>query len=67
MNLARNLETAAFFFPGRPALREGVRELTYDQLNRQANRVATALIREGIRPDESIGLCAPNSIDWIVF
>jgi long-chain acyl-CoA synthetase len=67
VNLARNLETAAFFFPVRPALREGVRELTYDQLNRQANRVATALIREGIRPGESIGLCAPNSIDWIVF
>jgi len=67
VNLARNLETAAFFFPLRPALREGVRELTYDQLNRQANRVATALIREGIRPGESIGLCAPNSIDWIVF
>jgi long-chain acyl-CoA synthetase len=67
VNLARNLETAAFFFPGRPALREGERELTYDQLNRQANRVATALIREGVRPGEAIGLCAPNSIDWIVF
>ena len=67
MNLARNLENAAFYFPDRPALREGARELTYDQLNRQANRVATALIREGVRPGESIGLCAPNSIDWIVF
>ena len=67
MNLARNLENAAFYFPDRPALREGARELTYDQLNRQANRVATALIREGLRPGESIGLCAPNSIDWIVF
>jgi long-chain acyl-CoA synthetase len=67
MNLAKSLETAALFFPDRPALREGARELTYDQLNRQANRVATALIREGIRPGESIGLCAPNSIDWIVF
>ena len=67
MNLAHNLEASAFFFPDRPALRQSGLEITYAQLNDQANRVATGLIKMGVKPGEHIGLCAPNSIDWIVF
>jgi len=67
MNLAHNLELSAFFFPDRPALRQNGHELTYRELNDQASRIATGLIKLGIRPGDHIVLCAPNSIEWIAF
>jgi long-chain acyl-CoA synthetase len=67
MNLATNLEQAALFFPERPAISEGGIEISYGQLNDRCNRLATGLIKMGIKPGDRIGLCAPNSVDWIVF
>ncbi len=67
MNLAKNLETTASFFPDRPAISEDLSVTSYAQLNDQANRVATALIQTGIQPGEHVGLCAPNSSDWLAF
>jgi long-chain acyl-CoA synthetase len=67
MNLAKNLEAAAFYFPERPALRDSGEEINYTQLNERANRVATALIALGLQPGEHVALCAPNSADWITF
>jgi long-chain acyl-CoA synthetase len=65
MNLAQNLERSAFFFPHLPAVREAGSERTYAQLNDEANRIATGLIKMGVQPGDLIGLCAPNSADWI--
>jgi len=65
MNLARNLEQSAHFFPARPAVSEGGRILTYARLNEEANRIATGLIAQGISPGDLVALCAPNSGDWI--
>jgi long-chain acyl-CoA synthetase len=67
MNLAVNLERSAFFFPDRLAVRQAGLKLTYAQLNDQSNRIATGLIKMGIKPGEPVGLCAPNSADWIAF
>ncbi|MHB8830155.1 MAG: class I adenylate-forming enzyme family protein, partial [Syntrophales bacterium] len=67
MNVARNLEYAACCFPDRPAVSEGLSETNYAQLNEEANHVATALISIGVRPGDHIGLCAPNSSEWIAF
>ena len=67
MNVAKNLERSAFFFPERPAVGEGAAETTYAQLNEKANRIATALIGMGIQPGEHVGLCTPNSGDWLAF
>ncbi len=67
MNLANNLESSAFFFPDRPALSESGVEISYDELNDRANRVATGLLKLGVRSGERIGICAPNSTDWITF
>jgi long-chain acyl-CoA synthetase len=67
MNVATNLEWSAFFFPQRPALSEGSSETSYAHFNEKANRVATALIRLGIKPGDHIALCAFNSGDWLVF
>jgi len=65
MNIATNLERSAFFFPNRPALSENYKEISYAQLNDRANRVATALIKLGVHPGDSIGIFEPNSPDWI--
>ncbi len=67
MNLARNLERSAFYFPDRPAVREGELEITYQELNVRASRIAASLVKMGVRPGDHIGLCAPNSADWIIF
>lgn len=67
MNLAANLERSALFFPDRPAISEGGSELSYGQLNDRCNRVATGLIKMGVRPGDRIGLCFPNTADWITF
>jgi len=67
MNIAANLERSAFFFPDHPAISEGGIDTTYAQLNERANRVATALITLGIKPGHHVGLCAPNSTDWLAF
>lgn len=67
MNLATNLERSAQFFPDRPAISEGGVEISYGQLNDRCNRIATGLIKMGVRPGDRIGLFAPNSADWITF
>ena len=58
MNVATNLETSTFYFSDRSAIREGAREVTYAQLNEQANRVATALIALGIKPGDLVKIPA---------
>jgi long-chain acyl-CoA synthetase len=67
MNISNNLESAAFYFPNRPALSEAGREITYSEFNDRANRIATGLIATGVRPGDPIGLLAPNSADWLIF
>lgn len=67
MNIARNLERSASFFPQRPVTSEGRSVTTYAQLNEQANRIAMALVKLGVTPGDHVGLCAPNSGDWLAF
>jgi long-chain acyl-CoA synthetase len=67
MNIAKHLERSAAFFPDRPAVRAGGREMSYRELNGQASRIAAALSQSGLRPGEFIGLCAPNSPEWLAF
>jgi len=67
MNIAKNLERTAFYFSDRPAISEESVETTYGRFNEQANRVATALINMGVKHGDHIGLCAPNSCEWLIF
>jgi long-chain acyl-CoA synthetase len=67
MNVARNLERSAFYFPEQPALAEAGSQISYGELNDRVDRIATGLIKMGIRPGEHVGICAPNSSDWITF
>jgi long-chain acyl-CoA synthetase len=67
MNLSKNLEMSAFYFPERPAVIEDCQEASYALLNERANRVATALLKIGIASGDHVALCAPNSGDWLAF
>lgn len=67
MNVATNLESAALYFPKRPAMSTDEREISYAEMNEGANRVATALLKMGVKAGDHVGLCAPNSPDWLIF
>ncbi len=67
MNIARHLERSAVFFPDRPAICAEGREITYRELDDLAGRAARALRTLEVRPGDRIGLCAPNSPEWLAF
>ncbi len=67
MNVATNLETSAFYFPNNPVVSFHGEEMTYAQLNEHANRIATALMKMGVKAGDHVGLCAPNSSEWLIF
>jgi long-chain acyl-CoA synthetase len=67
MNLSHYLETSAQCFPDHPVIREKGGDTSYGNLNERANRIASGLVKLGIRPGDPIALCAPNSGDWIAF
>lgn len=50
--------------PERPALRDDQRELSYAQLDALMDRIAAALQREGVRPGDSIAICAHSSVRY---
>jgi long-chain acyl-CoA synthetase len=67
VNLAENLERSAYYFPDHLAIIHENRKFLYLELNREANRVATALIKLGIQNGDHVVLCAPNSYEWLAF
>jgi long-chain acyl-CoA synthetase len=67
MNISKNLEQSAFYFPNNTAIIEQGIEISYAELNERANRIATALLRLGVSAGDHIALCAPNSGKWVAF
>jgi long-chain acyl-CoA synthetase len=67
VNIAANLDHAASHFPDHLAVIEGDRSVTFSEFHRDANRIASALVRLGLQPGDHVALCAPNSYDWLVF
>ena len=63
-DMASRIRLHAQQAPGRPALIEGGRRLDYAALDRQMDRVAAALQRDGVEPGEAIAICAASSIDY---
>ena len=41
-------------------------KVSYDQLNRRANRLAHDLRKKGVRPEERVGICAERGVEMIV-
>ncbi|MGW2347517.1 amino acid adenylation domain-containing protein [Actinacidiphila glaucinigra] len=49
--------------PDSPALTSGRRTVSYDWLNRRANRIAHLLRERGVRPGERVAICLDRGID----
>ncbi|RIK56258.1 MAG: non-ribosomal peptide synthetase, partial [Nitrospira sp.] len=62
----RLIEAQAVCRPASSAVVAGERRLSYDELNRQANRVARGLRRRGVQPGDRVGLCFDRSTEMIV-
>ena len=66
--IGRNFEAMAKRFPDREALvsrHQGIR-YTYAQLDRESNRLASALLRAGVAAGDRIGIWAHNSSEWLL-
>ncbi|WP_285646069.1 non-ribosomal peptide synthetase, partial [Burkholderia plantarii] len=59
-------EAQAARTPHAPAVVHEGRQLTYAELNAQANRLAHHLIAQGIRPDGRVAICAERSLEMVV-
>src|SRR3984957_11700138 len=62
LNMADLFEHAADAFPGRVALIYGDRQVTYLELEDDANRLAHHLSAQGVGPGDHVGLYARNSV-----
>ncbi|MGC0155806.1 non-ribosomal peptide synthetase, partial [Chromobacterium vaccinii] len=51
--------------PDAPALYSGDETLSYDELNRRANRLAQRLIALGVGPDDRVALCLERGVDMV--
>ena len=64
-NLADLFEVVADACPERLALVAGEVRLTYDELDRRANRLAHHLLDHGVGPGDHLGIYAWNRAEWI--
>jgi len=67
MNIASNLDHAAYHFPDHCAVIEGDRSVSFSEFCRDASQMASAMVEFGIQPGDHVALCAPNSYAWVVF
>lgn len=66
MNVTQNVERAATFFPDKPAILFEGRQISYNDLNKNANRLATTLISKGIQKGERVALYLPNIPEFVI-
>lgn len=59
-------EKIAEQFPENIAIKEGDRYITYDTLNRKANRLAGAIHNKGVGRDTVVGLFLPAGIEYVI-
>ncbi len=59
-------EATAEEFPERVACVFGTEELTYSQLNNQANQLARAILSSGVENGNKVGICMSRSMDMMV-
>jgi 3-oxocholest-4-en-26-oate---CoA ligase len=65
LNMADLFEHAVDTFPDRVALIFGDRQVTYTELEDQANRLAHHLAARGVGPGDHVGLYARNSVETV--
>ncbi|SCC31793.1 MULTISPECIES: non-ribosomal peptide synthetase [unclassified Gordonia (in: high G+C Gram-positive bacteria)] len=65
-HLTRLLSAAAESSPHRVAVTDGIRSLTYRELDAASNQLARALIDGGAGPENHVAVALPRSVEWIV-
>jgi acyl-CoA synthetase (AMP-forming)/AMP-acid ligase II len=63
--LAETIAETARAAPDRVALQDEARKLTYAGLETLMDRVAAALQRDGVRPGETVAICAASSVAYL--
>jgi long-chain acyl-CoA synthetase len=66
VNISNFLIESAGCKPVHPAIRFLERTITYEELNRQVDRLSHGLLRAGLHPGDICVLMMPNSIDWAI-
>ncbi|MBI6912249.1 amino acid adenylation domain-containing protein, partial [Pseudomonas palleroniana] len=64
--LHARFEARARVQPQAVAVRQGAQQLSYQQLNEQANQLARHLIERGVGPDDRVAICARRSVETLV-
>ena len=59
------LKRAAARFPDRTAVTDGTRRVTFNELERDANRFANYLIARGLKPGDKISSICNNSVEFV--
>ncbi|PHM72994.1 non-ribosomal peptide synthetase [Xenorhabdus sp. KJ12.1] len=62
----QRFETKALHHPDDIAVVHGQQSLSYDELNRHANRLAHHLISLGVRPDDRVAICVERGLEMVV-
>jgi amino acid adenylation domain-containing protein len=52
--------------PGRPAVVDGERVVSYAELDRAANRLSRKLARMGVRPGQRVAVCLDRSVELVL-
>ncbi|CAM2924211.1 acyl-CoA synthetase [Skermania piniformis] len=66
LNIADLVEHAVDLVPERVALLDDEREITYAQMDEQANRLAHYLLANGVAPGDKVGIYSRNTIEAVV-
>jgi len=66
MNISNLLIESTARRPEHPAIRFLERTITYEELNRQVDRLSYGLVHAGLNPRDVCVLMMPNSIDWAI-
>src|ERR1700748_669925 len=59
------LKRAARRFPDRIAVTDGARQVTYTEIERDANRFANYLVERGLKPGDKISTICNNSVEFV--
>jgi amino acid adenylation domain-containing protein len=60
------IEEKAMFLGNKVAIIAGEKKLTYSELNQEANKLANYLKKQGIKPNQLIGIFAERSIESVI-
>lgn len=66
LSIPHVIRAAAKQFSDAPALVDGTHRWSFRELERQMVRAVKAAVALGVEPGDRVGLCAPNSAEWIV-